>query len=600
MIRSNLFKKSFFCFLLFFISLDSYAQSGIFFQAIARDNNTNPARDRKIYIQTKIIQSSPTGNIVLVEEHQTNTDAYGVFSIMVGNGLRVGGSVKSLSTINWASGPYYLNIKIAITPIAASNNWDYSKEWVDLGTTIFGTVPFSLYSASTAKIDEKLYSSDTSKMLEPYAKGKAVQILSTIIDTKLATKDTSAMLAPYAKTTYTDSALRTKLNTSDTIRFTKKIYTDSALLRKLNMEDTFKFTKQLYTDSALRIKMNNEDTIKYTKILYTDAALRTKLNATDTINYTKVFYSDSALRTKMNIFDTSVYAKQFYVDAALSNKLNNIDSIKYTKKLYSDSALLTKLSITGSAASLTNFPILNQNTTGNAAFAIYAGNITATSNTTLISLSNLNTVGTITTGIWSSTTIDIAHGGTGLTSAGLAGQTITTSSSGTLTWTNVAELMGAHYIGESFGGGRVFHVYDNGKHGLIVSTEDQSSGGVLWYNGSYITTNAFRDGVNAGLLNTERIILSQGAGNYAAQLAANYKGGGYGDWYLPSAYELGLLHLQRALFFTGSNVIYYYFSSNENPNNNKQVMCYRFTPTIYNTYLDKLNNQVRIRAIRAF
>ena len=283
----------------------------------------------------------------------------------------------------------------------------------------------------------------------------------------------------------------------------------------------------------------------------------------------------------MNIEDTLNYTKQTYTDSALQTKLLLTDTIKYTKLIYIDSALLTKLSLTG-----------------NALTATIADNITATYNTTLTSLSNLKTVGTITTGIWSATTIDIANGGTGLKTAGLSGQALTTSAAGTLTWTNVSELTGAHYIGESFGGGIVFYVHDNGKHGLIVSTEDQGVE-VKWYNGTYSTTNAFRDGVNAGLLNTERIILSQGSGNYAAQIAASYKGGGYGDWYLPSAYELGLLHIQRALFFTGSNVIYYYYSSNENPSNNKQVMCYRFTPTIYNTYLDKLNT-LRVRAIRAF
>jgi len=77
------------------------------------------------------------------------------------------------------------------------------------------------------------------------------------------------------------------------------------------------------------------------------------------------------------------------------------------------------LTPTGSASSLTNFPILNQNTTGNAATATIAstattaGNITATSNTTLTSLSNLETVGTITSGTWSGTTIAVASGGTG-------------------------------------------------------------------------------------------------------------------------------------------------------------------------------------------
>jgi hypothetical protein len=53
------------------------------------------------------------------------------------------------------------------------------------------------------------------------------------------------------------------------------------------------------------------------------------------------------------------------------------------------------------------------NLNGNASTATTAGNITATTNTTLTSLANLIAVGTITTGNWSATAIDIAHGGTG-------------------------------------------------------------------------------------------------------------------------------------------------------------------------------------------
>ena len=579
--QNSYIKKSFLFFLLFFATINLTAQSGIFFQAIARDNNTNPAKNRKIYIQSNIIAPSPTGTILLSEEHQTNTDDYGVFSIMVGNGLRVGGSASGLSTIDWSKGPFYLNLSIAITPVGVGISWDYKKEWVDLGTTVFGTVPFALYSANTAKIDEKLNTTDTSKMLEPYAKAKTVQVLSAAIDTKLAAKDTSVILSPYSKISYVDSALSTKFNNSDSIKYTKLNYTDSSLLTKMHLFDTSSFAKQIFIDSALSTKLKITDTIKYTKLTYTDSALLIKMNIFDTSRFAKQIFIDSALSTKLDNTDTIKYTKLTYTDSALSTKLFLTDTIKFTKQIYTDSALLTKISLTG-----------------NALTATIADNITATTNTTLTSLSNLNTVGTITTGVWSATTIDIAHGGTGLTKAGLSGQALTTSAAGTLTWTNVSEIMGTHYIGESFGGGIVFYVYDNGKHGLIVSTEDQGTE-VNWYNGTYSTTNAFRDGVNAGLLNTERIILSQGAGNYAAQIAANYKGGGYGDWYLPSAYELGLLHIQRALFFTGSNVIYYYYSSNENPSNNKQVMCYRFTPTMYNTYLDKLNT-LRVRAIRAF
>jgi hypothetical protein len=50
---------------------------------------------------------------------------------------------------------------------------------------------------------------------------------------------------------------------------------------------------------------------------------------------------------------------------------------------------------------------------GNATTASTAGNITATANTTLTSLSNLNTVGTITSGVWSATVIGSNYGGAG-------------------------------------------------------------------------------------------------------------------------------------------------------------------------------------------
>ena len=484
-------KKLFLFFLIFCIMSHAIAQSGIFFQAIARDRNANPAKDRKLYVQTNIIQSTTTGTIVLTEEHQTFTDAFGIFSILVGSGARVGGTVTGLSTIDWSNGPYYLNLKIVITPVTIGTGWDYNKEWVDIGTTIFGAVPFALYSANTANINNKLNAADTTKMLEPYAKGKTIQILSTTIDTKLATKDTTAMLAPYAKMSY-------------------------------NLDSN-------------------------------------------------------------------------YLKKQIASLLSASDTIKYTKQTYTDSALITKLTTTGSAAGLTNFPILNQNTTGNAATAIYAGNITATSNTSLTSLSNLNTVGTITTGLWSATNIDVAHGGTGLNTPGLDGQVLSTASDGSLTWVSLTSSTTTHRIGERFGGGIVFYVYDNGKHGLIAATSDQASF-VRW--GTTTAVNAVRDGINAGMANTERIILVQGsAGDYAAQIAANYQGGGFGDWYLPSKYELNLLFQKKA--FVGLFPGFTYWSSNESGNDNAWGQDFS---DIWGAqfYTNRTQKHSCVRAIRAF
>ncbi|MCX8471469.1 MAG: hypothetical protein ORN55_06790 [Chitinophagaceae bacterium] len=194
---------------------------GIFFQAVARDNFSNPAKSRKIYVQSTVIQTSATGTKVLIEEHQTNTDATGMFSISVGNGTRIGGAASGLLAIDWSNGPFFLNLKIAITPVAGSAGWDYTKEFVDMGTTSFGAVPYALYAANAAGVNQKLNIADTAKMLSPYAKSVSVQNLSGVVDTKLAIKDTLAMLAPYARVSavldsgYINAQLKSKVSLAD-------------------------------------------------------------------------------------------------------------------------------------------------------------------------------------------------------------------------------------------------------------------------------------------------------------------------------------------------------------------------------------------------
>ena len=210
---------------------------------------------------------------------------------------------------------------------------------------------------------------------------------------------------------------------------------------------------------------------------------------------------------------------------------------------------------------------MNGSITGNAATATTAGNITATANTTLTSLSSLATVGTITSGVWSGTAVAVEKGGTGLTAAGTNGQVLTSTNAGTLTWTTPSGGGDVHTIGETYGGGIVFYVYDNGKHGLIAAKSDQSSG-IRWYGGSNTNTRARADGVGAGLKNTAIIIANQGAvdGNsFAATVCNEYSvtvdGVTYGDWYLPSKNELNLLYLQKSV--VGGFADDFYWSSTE-------------------------------------
>ena len=207
-------------FLLSLFSSNLLAQTsdiGIFFQAVARDNFSNPAKDRKIYVQSTILQSTPTGTKLLVEDHQTKTDASGVFNISIGQGTRVGGVSNSLISIDWSNGPFYLNLKVSITPIAAQNGWDYKKEWIDMGTTSFGAVPYAFFSASSAKDKDKLDISDTASMLSNrFARDTAA--LSSRIDLKVNIADTASMLSNrFARDTASlSNRINLKVNIFDT------------------------------------------------------------------------------------------------------------------------------------------------------------------------------------------------------------------------------------------------------------------------------------------------------------------------------------------------------------------------------------------------
>jgi hypothetical protein len=124
-------------------------------------------------------------------------------------------------------------------------------------------------------------------------------------------------------------------------------------------------------------------------------------------------------------------------------------------------------------------------------------------------------------------------------------------------------------IGDSYQGGIIFWLDASGEHGLIAAAADQSSG-VRWYAGTDGITRATGDGLYAGEANTAIIIAAQVAigddgSDYAAQICNDLQiiqgAVTYGDWYLPSKYELNLLYLQKTV--VGGFANNFYWSSTE-------------------------------------
>ena len=150
----------------------TYAQigqspEGIQFQALATDANGHPAAGRVIYVKDAIVAKTATGTIVYSETFKVTASSAGIFTIVLGKGTYASG-VSSIANIDWANGPFFLNLKIAVEPTVPTASWNVNNEYVDLGTSQFWSVPYALYAGNVKGSDGKLNTSDTAAMLKPY------------------------------------------------------------------------------------------------------------------------------------------------------------------------------------------------------------------------------------------------------------------------------------------------------------------------------------------------------------------------------------------------------------------------------------------------
>lgn len=114
-------------------------------------------------------------------------------------------------------------------------------------------------------------------------------------------------------------------------------------------------------------------------------------------------------------------------------------------------------------------------------------------------------------------------------------------------------------------GGLIFYdkgSYSDGWRYLEAAPSDQSAG-IMWNNGTDVTTGATATVVGTGQANTDAIVAAQGTGNYAAQLCNDLELGGFDDWFLPSRDELDAMYTNLAAGGLGGFAAAAYWSSTE-------------------------------------
>ena len=113
--------------LILLITLMGYAQNGINYKAVIKDDNGNVLANDNIFIQFAILEGGITN--VYTETHLTATDANGIIIVDIGEGTPTSGN---FSNIDWDSDDYLLNVQV-----------NSGSGFVDMGTTQFKSVPYA-------------------------------------------------------------------------------------------------------------------------------------------------------------------------------------------------------------------------------------------------------------------------------------------------------------------------------------------------------------------------------------------------------------------------------------------------------------------------
>ncbi|WP_396167123.1 hypothetical protein [Flavobacterium sp.] len=125
-----------FAILLQSIVVMSQVPQGINYQATARNTSGQILANQSVNFKFSLIQTLITNSPIYSETFNGTTDDLGHISLVIGQGTV---SLGTFSSINWASGPYFLKIEL-----------NTGSAYITMGTTQLLSVPYALYASNTA------------------------------------------------------------------------------------------------------------------------------------------------------------------------------------------------------------------------------------------------------------------------------------------------------------------------------------------------------------------------------------------------------------------------------------------------------------------
>jgi len=130
------------------LSLLAQTPQGINYQTVIRDFDGNILPDTILTLQMNIRIGAPDGTVVYSENHDVNTNAFGLVNLVIGDGIIQSGNFEE---INWGAGAHYLETAVDLVG---------SKEFQVLGVNQFLSVPYSLYSKEVESLKNGTYNGE--------------------------------------------------------------------------------------------------------------------------------------------------------------------------------------------------------------------------------------------------------------------------------------------------------------------------------------------------------------------------------------------------------------------------------------------------------
>lgn len=118
------------------IHAQNSAPEGIYYQAIARDDQGSELVSTALSIQISIREDD---TIIYTESHTTDSDQFGLFELVIGNGTPE--TTLSFDEITWQDAEYFLVVAM-----------DFGDGFETLSETQLLSVPFSLYSTTALNV----------------------------------------------------------------------------------------------------------------------------------------------------------------------------------------------------------------------------------------------------------------------------------------------------------------------------------------------------------------------------------------------------------------------------------------------------------------